>query len=50
MPVLARLYVDPAATTQSKGAINIVDEILNAYVGGIGELPGVSLFAVIYWR
>lgn len=48
MPALARLYVDPTATTQSKGAINIVYEILNAYMGGIGELSGVSLFAVIW--
>lgn len=48
MPALARLYVDPTATAQSKGSINIVYEILNAYMGGIGELSGVSLFAVIW--
>ncbi len=48
MPVLARMYTDPSATAQMKESISVVYEMLNAYAGGIGELLGVSLFAVIW--
>ena len=48
MPVLARLYTNPAATETMKESISMVYEILNAYAGGIGELLGVSLFASIW--
>jgi hypothetical protein len=48
MPVLARLYTNPAATENLKNNISMVYEMLNAYAGGIGELLGVSLFASIW--
>ncbi len=48
MPLLARMYTNPAATENSKETISIVYEMLNAYAGGIGELLGVSLFAAIW--
>ena len=48
MPVLARLYTNPAATENLKNNISMVYDMLNAYAGGIGELLGVSLFAAIW--
>ena len=48
MPVLARLYTNPAATENFKESISMVYEMLNAYAGGIGELLGVILFASIW--
>lgn len=48
MPVLARLYTNPAATENLKNNASMVYEMLNAYAGGIGELLGVSLFASIW--
>ena len=48
MPVLARLYTNPAATENFKESISMDYEMLNAYAGGIGELLGVSLFASIW--
>ena len=48
MPVLARLYTNPAVSENFKESINMVYEMLNAYAGGIGELLGVSLFASIW--
>ena len=48
MPVLARMYINPATTENFKENISIVYEMLNAYAGGIGELLGVSLFASIW--
>ena len=48
MPVLARLYINPAATENLKNNISMVYEMLNAYAGGIGELLGVSLFTSIW--
>lgn len=48
MPVLARLYTDPTVTPELKASISVVYEMLNAYAGGVGELLGVSLFAVIW--
>jgi hypothetical protein len=48
MPVLARLYTNPATSEELKNNISMVYEMLNAYAGGIGELLGVSLFASIW--
>ena len=48
MPVLARLYTNPAIAENDKESISMVYEMLNAYAGGIGELLGVSLFASIW--
>jgi len=48
MPVLARLYISPAASDNFKENISMVYEMLNAYAGGIGEILGVSLFASIW--
>lgn len=48
MPVLAQLYTAPAATPELKASISVVYEMLNSYAGGVGELLGVSLFAVIW--
>ena len=48
MPVLAQLYTGTSATPESQATISVVYEMLNAYAGGVGELLGVSLFAVIW--
>ena len=48
MPVLARLYTNPAVSENFKESISMVYEMLNAYAGGIGELLGVNLFASIW--
>ena len=48
MPVLARLYTDPATSPELQASISVVYDMLNAYAGGIGELLGVSLFAAIW--
>ncbi len=48
MPVLAQLYTSASATPESQATISVVYEMLNAYAGGVGELLGVSLFAVIW--
>lgn len=48
MPVLARMYTDPAASDETRESISMVYEMLNAYAGGVGELLGVSLFAAIW--
>jgi len=48
MPVLARLYINPTVSENSKESISMVYEMLNAYAGGIGELLGVNLFASIW--
>jgi hypothetical protein len=48
MPVLAQFYTAPTATPELKASISVVYEMLNSYAGGVGELLGVSLFAVIW--
>jgi hypothetical protein len=48
MPVLARLYTNPAASAALKESISVVYDMLNAYAGSVGELLGVSLFAGIW--
>jgi hypothetical protein len=48
MPVLARFYVASDATQPTKETISILYELLNSYAGGVGELLGVSLFAVLW--
>lgn len=48
MPVLAQLYTAPTATPELHASISVAYEMLNAYAGGVGELLGVSLFAVIW--
>ena len=48
MPVLARLYINPAVSENFKESISMVYEMLNAYAGGVGEILGVSLFASIW--
>ncbi|CAB1074750.1 hypothetical protein JY97_16595 [Alkalispirochaeta odontotermitis] len=48
MPVLARLYTNPATSGETKANISMVYEMLNAYAGGVGELLGVSLFAAVW--
>ena len=48
MPILARMYTNPAVSDNTKENISMVYEMLNAYAGGIGELLGVSLFASIW--
>ena len=48
MPVLARLYVAPDATEQTRVTISIVYDTLNAYGGGVGELLGVSFFTTLW--
>jgi len=48
MPILGALYTDPSASHALKDSISMVYEMLNSYAGGVGELLGVSLFAVIW--
>ena len=48
MPILARMYIDPAASEEARAGISMAYEMLNAYAGGVGELLGVSLFAAIW--
>jgi len=48
MPVLAEFYVAPSTTEVTKENISILYETLNSYAGGVGELLGVSLFAVLW--
>lgn len=48
MPVLARLYTDPAATDATRETISITYDMLNAYAGTVGEWLGVSLFAALW--
>jgi hypothetical protein len=48
MPVLARLYTAPAVTPELQASLSALYDMLNAYAGGVGELLGVSLFAVIW--
>ncbi|MEO0570417.1 MAG: DUF4386 family protein [Bacteroidota bacterium] len=48
IPVLAHTYVDPTTSAESKNVLNHFYVLLNSYAGGIGELLGVSLFAVIW--
>ncbi len=48
MPVLAQFYVAPEATAVTKENISMMYEMLNSYAGGVGELLGVSLFAVLW--
>lgn len=48
MPLLGELYTAPAATPAMRDTIGVVYETLNSYAGGVGELLGVSLFAVLW--
>jgi hypothetical protein len=48
MPLLARLYTAPAASSELQASISMVYEMLNSYAGGVGELLGVNLFAAIW--
>jgi hypothetical protein len=48
MPGLATAYTDPTATPATRDAIAVVYEAFNAYVGGLGELVGVGLFAGVW--
>jgi hypothetical protein len=48
MPALAQLYTAPDATPELQATVSVVYDMLNAYAGGVGELLGVSLFAVIW--
>lgn len=48
MPVLARLYTAPGASSELRASISMVYEMLNSYAGGVGELLGVNLFAAIW--
>jgi len=48
MPALATLYADPSTSAQAREAIIIVYKALNDYAGAVGEVLGVSLFAVLW--
>ena len=48
MPTLARIYVDPNTSEQTKEAVSVAYEMLNGWGGGIGEILGVSLFAAAF--
>lgn len=48
MPLLARTYTDPSSSPALQETVGVIYETLNAYLGGVGEMLGVSLFAVIW--
>ncbi|MCC5624924.1 DUF4386 family protein [Nostoc sp. CHAB 5715] len=48
MPALATLYADPSTSAQTREAIIVVYKVLNDYAGSVGEVLGVSLFAVLW--
>jgi hypothetical protein len=48
MPALAKVYVDPTTSANTKEAIAVVYKALNDYGGSIGEVLGVSLFTALW--
>lgn len=48
MPVLARVYVDPATSEATRESVAIMYDMLNAYAGSVGEILGVGLFASLW--
>lgn len=46
MPILGTLYIN--ATAELQQSIGVIYDMMNVYIGGVGELLGVSLFAVIW--
>jgi len=48
MPVIAQMYISPNTSDAMKENLSAMYEMLNSYAGGVGELLGVSLFAVIW--
>lgn len=45
MPALATAWVAPDVSEATRAAISVTFDAFNAYVGGVGELLGVGLFA-----
>jgi Domain of unknown function (DUF4386) len=48
MPALAALYTDASISTATRESIAVVYRVLNDYVGSVGEVLGVSLFAALW--
>ncbi len=48
MPALATMYTDPKISTTTRESIAVVYRALNDYVGSVGEVLGVSLFAGLW--
>lgn len=48
MPGLASSYTGPSATIAEQTAIAVVYDAFNSYIGGVGEILGVGLFAGIW--
>ncbi len=48
MPFLADLYLDPNASQATREAVNVTYIAFNEYVGGVGELLGVSLTGALW--
>lgn len=48
MPGVAPAFTAPGANEETRLAIGVVYEAFNAYAGGVGEVPGVGLFAGIW--
>ena len=48
MPILARIYTDPATSPATREAVAAMYDMLNAYAGSIGEVLGVGFFAALW--
>lgn len=48
MPILARIYTDPATAPATREAVAVMYDMLNAYAGSIGEVLGVGFFAALW--
>ncbi|MEM7345499.1 MAG: DUF4386 family protein [Chloroflexota bacterium] len=48
MPILARVYTDPASSEGTREAVAIMYDMLNAYAGSVGEVLGVGFFAALW--
>ena len=48
MPVLARIYTDPATSDATRESVAVMYDMLNAYAGSVGEVLGVGFFAALW--
>ncbi|MEM6528956.1 MAG: DUF4386 family protein [Chloroflexota bacterium] len=48
MPILARIYVDPATSEATRESISVMYDMLNGYAGSVGEVLGVGFFAALW--
>ncbi|MEO0561241.1 MAG: DUF4386 family protein [Chloroflexota bacterium] len=48
MPILARIYTDPASSDATREAVVVTYDMLNGYAGSVGEVLGVGIFAALW--